>query len=297
MAAPILSVVIPNHNYGHFLPRLVHCLKAQSLGLSDTEIIFVDDGSTDNSLALAEHWRGLLACPRFEIMRQRRVGRPGAVRNIGFEVARGDFLFALDPDDLLRPLFLESCLNVLQNRWNVDLVYTDYLESANGATRLIRLPNFDEDLLRTQNIVLPAVMRRHVWEQSAGFRVNTAYEDWDFWVQASLGGFSFVRLQTPLYIYERHGLGYSMEAARQDGLSKAMIVRNNPEFFDPLVRRWARGLVQSEPWALPFQTGLIPRPEDVTQFLEIFVTASHNYRQNRPAVLAAPHLRLLAVGG
>lgn len=296
MPAPLLSIVIPNHNYGRFLPRLFRSLAAQTLDMARAEIIFVDDGSTDDSLAVVEQWRARLACGRFEILRQARVGKPGAVRNIGFTEARGDFLFALDPDDLIRPLFLESCVSVLTRRWNVDLVYTDYLEALGSEGRLIRMPDFDEELLRTQNIVLPAVMRREVWEQSAGYRVNTTYEDWDFWVQASQAGFAFLRLQTPLYVYERHGAGYSDVARRQDGPAKAMIVRNNPEFFDPLVRRWAEGLVLGEPWALPFRIGLIPRSEDVERFVDIFAQATRNYRVSRGAALSAPHLRLLAVG-
>lgn len=296
MSTPLLSVIIPNHNYGRFLPRVFHSLKAQTLGLADTEIVFVDDGSTDNSLAMAEFWSRNLACRRFEVIAQERMGKPGAVRNIGFMEAQGRYLFALDPDDQLKPLFLESCLLALEGRPDVDLVYTDYYQVQGEAGNVVRLPAFDPDLLRTQNILIPPVMRREVWEQCEGWRTNTAYEDWDFWVQACLAGFGFMRLQTPLYLYERHGGGYSEQARKQDALSKAMIVLNNQAFFDPAVGRWASGRLRGEPWALPFHTGIIPRPQDVRTFLDIFVTASRNRRESLN-LAASPHLRVLAAAG
>lgn len=267
---PLVSVVVANYNYGRYFQRFFAALAAQTLDLRQVEVILADDGSTDGSLALARAWGEWLPAGRFELLELRRHGRPGPVRNAGFAQARGEFLVYLDPDDAPAPRFLEACLEALEAAPQAGLAYTDCLCREGDAQRLVCAPEFDPKLLRTQNFLTSSpLMRRAVWDASRGFRDNTAYEDWDFWVQAAANGFGGVRAPEPLNVYWLHGDNYSFRAVAQDGPAKARVVLNNPDFFPPAVGSWARALLRGAPWAAPFGRGLIPRPEDVERLRAI----------------------------
>lgn len=100
---PKVSVVIPVYNTEEYLHSCLDSLRGQTL--QELEIICVDDGSTDGSLAVlkgyAEH------DPRFHIFAQKNQG-PGAARNAGLDQASGKYLIFLDSDDWFESDFLES---------------------------------------------------------------------------------------------------------------------------------------------------------------------------------------------
>ena len=267
-----LSVVVPNHDYSRFLPRFFASLAAQTLGLDAVEVRFVDDKSSDDSLDVAMQIGQDLACAHFAAVPLERQGRPGPVRNAGLTRAKAGLLLCLDPDDLLAPEYLATLVAVLEAEPGLGFAYTDFvLAEENGPTREVRLPEFDPALLRTQNIVAPTAMfRRAVWEQSRGFRRDTAYEDWDFWVQAAANGFAGRRIPRALYTHCVHGANFSNQARLEDGPAKALIVRDNEAFFPAKTRQWARALLAREAWAAPLSRGIIPRPQDVDALLAAF---------------------------
>jgi glycosyltransferase involved in cell wall biosynthesis len=266
---PILSIVIPNHDYGRYADRLFSSLAHQAGGLRDVEIIFVDDASSDDSVARAEEWSGRLDCARFAIERLSRQGHPGPVRNHGLSLAEGRYLFCLDPDDTLRPEFLARCLGALEADPALSGAYPDYFEITPEASRTVRLPAFNPGLLRMQNILpTTAVYRRELWDSGARYRDNTDYEDWDYWVQCVRLGARFRRVPEPLYDYRFHGDNFSYRAERHDGQAKAAIVLNNPGFFHPLVELWAKDLSRGRLYAQPFPRGCIPTPDDVQELLK-----------------------------
>lgn len=98
-----ITVVLPAFNGASGLLRSLASLKSQSL--PPCEIIVVDDGSTDETRALAEEARaaGLID---MVIHHGTRCGRSPAV-NAGARFARGDLVFAMDPDTVLAPTALE----------------------------------------------------------------------------------------------------------------------------------------------------------------------------------------------
>jgi glycosyltransferase involved in cell wall biosynthesis len=258
MTRPALSIIVPNHNYGRFLPRLAHALGTQTCGLDAVELILADDGSSDDSRQAVTAFEAL-PLARITALWLDHQGHPAPVRNAGFAQARGRLILCLDPDDIPGPGYLTTCLDALAARPETHLVYTDYTEVAGDATRQAVLHDFDPGLLRTQNILPPAaVIRRQVWEASKGYRANTTYEDWDFWIQAAAGGFGFARLPGVHFAHVIHGDNLSFAAKQDDARSKATLVIANGPFFSPPVRRWAAAVLKGESWANPGPRGVIP---------------------------------------
>ena len=103
---PCASVVVPLHNSERSVPALFDTLQRQTV--ANFEVLLVDDGSTDDTLAFclaaAEMDR------RFLVLHQENAG-PGVARNTGIDAARGRWVAFLDHDDALDPRFLEHMVD------------------------------------------------------------------------------------------------------------------------------------------------------------------------------------------
>lgn len=89
-----VSVVIPCHNGGKYLGEAIASARGQSAG--PVEVIVVDDGSTDDSAAIAQGFDGVV------LVRQAQQGVASAL-NHGARIARGELLAFLSADDIWRP--------------------------------------------------------------------------------------------------------------------------------------------------------------------------------------------------
>ena len=266
----LLSIIIPNYNYGCFADRFFGSLASQTMSLRDVEVLFVDDGSSDNSLEQARKWSAKLDCREFTILTPPRSGRPGPVRNHGLEQAIGKFLLCFDPDDELKPDFLETCISLLESNSKISVVYSDYLEVYPDQSFVRSLPNFNPLYLRTQNMVATAALyRRELWDAGVRYRENTTYEDWDYWVQCLIVGGKFQHIAQPLYIHHVHESNFSFKAEKEDGAAKAHIVLNNPGFFHKSVVGWANDHLRRRAQAPSFQRGYIPTPDDLQKISEM----------------------------
>jgi hypothetical protein len=116
---PLVTVVIPNYNYARYLRAAVTSALNQD-GVR-TEVIIVDDASTDESVQVAE--RLVLADPRVRFIRRRVNGGPVEAFNEGLSAATGDYLVRLDADDLLTPGSLGRSTAVAEAFPDVGFVY------------------------------------------------------------------------------------------------------------------------------------------------------------------------------
>ncbi|KUK91943.1 MAG: Putative Glycosyl transferase family 2 [Thermotogales bacterium 46_20] len=107
---PKLSIVIPAYNAEKHLARSINSVLKQTC--RNAELILVDDGSTDGTVARA---RELLKCADFpwRVYSQENGGVSNA-RNSGIELAKGKFIHFLDSDDEIREDFVEKMLNIAE---------------------------------------------------------------------------------------------------------------------------------------------------------------------------------------
>lgn len=105
---PSVSVIVPVFNAGVYLGRCIESLRAQTY--EPIELVFVDDGSTDDSPAVLDRYQ---ECDqRIVVMHQRNAG-PGAARNAGMDRARGDYLYFFDADDFCEANLIEVVMDRL----------------------------------------------------------------------------------------------------------------------------------------------------------------------------------------
>ena len=103
----LISVIVPVYNTYDLLSRCVNSIRRQTY--RNLEIILVDDGSTDNSGALAE--KMAMEDKRVRVFHKENGGSSSA-RNLGIEKARGDFIGFVDSDDYIEPEMYERLLAV-----------------------------------------------------------------------------------------------------------------------------------------------------------------------------------------
>lgn len=115
------SVVIPSYNYAHTLRRTLESVANQTLlktqpAAEAMEVVIIDDGSSDDTAAVAEKGFDDLLRPlgvRCVYVHQPNAGL-AAARNTGLEHVRGDWVWFLDADDELTPNALETVLAAIE---------------------------------------------------------------------------------------------------------------------------------------------------------------------------------------
>ncbi|NEB05670.1 glycosyltransferase family A protein [Streptomyces sp. SID13726] len=100
-----VSVVVPVYNTGKYIDECAPSLLKQSLPSDEYEVIYVDDGSTDDTLGRLE--KIAAAHSNVQVHTRPNSGWPGAPRNLAMRHARGEYIQFVDHDDMLGPEALE----------------------------------------------------------------------------------------------------------------------------------------------------------------------------------------------
>ena len=118
-----VSVILPVYNVGEYLKECLDSLIDQTL--KDIEIICINDGSTDNSPEILEQYAQKDS--RFIIVSQENQGQ-GVARNKGVEIARGEYIQFVDPDDWCETDMLETLYRFAKDNASkvVKFNYTEY---------------------------------------------------------------------------------------------------------------------------------------------------------------------------
>jgi glycosyltransferase involved in cell wall biosynthesis len=220
VAGPGLSLVIATYNHGRYLPGALQSALGQT---RLTEVIVVDDGSTDDTPAVLEQFAG-----RVRVHRQANRGL-SAARNAGLELASGSYISFLDADDVLAPTKLASQAAVLDAHPEVGWTYCDVRidDEVTGECRLAserfryqghRLDGWlFPELVRGNFIpVMSPLIRREALAAAGSFDASvTPMEDWDLWLRLSLVAQARY-LAEPLATYLVRAGGMSRDRARME---------------------------------------------------------------------------------
>ena len=185
---PLISVVITCYNYGKYLTDAVNSLIGGPTFIGQVppqtfqgfEIVIVDDGSTDNSYALAT----ALAHPAKGIrVVRRKNGGTAAATNTGIQAAKGKYIAILAGDDMMAPDRLKRMLTTIEANPH-SFVYDD-IEVLMTEGRRTKWPmrDFDFNLLLEKNHVHAGIMfPKAAWAEVGGYPeiMRDGREDWAF---------------------------------------------------------------------------------------------------------------------
>ena len=192
---PTVSVVIPLYNQGHYLREAIDSVVAAAgAGAPPTEIIVVDDHSTDTSLETALALANEL--PWFPITVLARAANGGLpiARNTGFGASNAPYVFALDADNVLYPNGLRLLAAHLDRAPSDVLAAYGLLErfDESGSVGLTSHLPWDVDLLvHGAYIDAMAMFRREAWRSLGGYTSHDGihgWEDYDLWLTAAEHG-------------------------------------------------------------------------------------------------------------
>ena len=231
-----VSVVIPAKNVAAYVGETIVSALAQG---EVTEVIVVDDGSTDNTISIVRAIRD----PRLRLMTNDSAG-VSAARNLGARHASGEWLLFLDADDRMRPGAVAALLAAARGAPRAVLVYGDYntIDSEGrqiGRRDLLkgrRKPSGDVlTRLAAGNFIVNggiALARAEAFRAIGGFDTSLRYcEDWHCWCRlAAIGEFEFA---PKLLLDYRLHTANTMNAA----------IRTPQDFFPAIARVFDDGLI------------------------------------------------------
>jgi glycosyltransferase involved in cell wall biosynthesis len=235
-AEALVSVVIPCYRQAHFLPEAIESVLAQSH--RDFEIIVIDDGSPDETEAVAKRY------PHVRYVRQTNQGL-AAARNAGVRASAGAFVVCLDADDRLMPEALAAGLHEFEAHPECAFVGgAQRMIGSRGellpvtAPRTIVSPDHHYALVARNPFYCPAVVmfRRFVFDEVGGFDpALSPVADYDLYLR--------IARRFPLRIHDRVVADYRVHDAgmsRDDGMMLKFMsgvlrahrraVRANPEY-------------------------------------------------------------------
>lgn len=138
---PDVSIIITTYNYEIYIRECIESCLHQEGGCA-YEVVVVDDGSTDQTLARAKS----ITSSRLRVVAQSNRGIENA-SNTGIAEARGEWIVRVDADDRLSSRYLQRMLTSIRNE---DFLYSDYniINKDGGQIRQVSLPDFDPSEIR-----------------------------------------------------------------------------------------------------------------------------------------------------
>lgn len=191
---------MPVYNGEKFIQEAIDSVFAQTV--NDFELIVVDDGSTDATLAILETYGD-----RLTVLRQQNSGH-AAARNAAARISRGEWIAMIDADDLWHPEKLAQQLSVAGD---AEVIYTAALNFEDSS----RVDNttfsdgncytgdvFDQLVLDNFITHSSILMKRDAFLKSGGYDESLKTTcDWDLWLRMSASGCRFQGTSAPLTHY------------------------------------------------------------------------------------------------
>lgn len=184
----LVSFIVPCFNYGRYLPDCLDSILGQA-GNWDLEVVVIDDASTDDTQAVLARYGGET---RVRVATHAvNAGHIGTVTE-GLLAVKGEFVSRIDPDDRLRPGYLNATIPLLQARPEVGLVYGDVAlidEHGRVTQQSCDTQHGGRDyqgnefvaLLAHNFICAPSVIaRREAWLEALPVPAGLAFNDWHF---------------------------------------------------------------------------------------------------------------------
>lgn len=227
---PLVSIIVPCYNYGHFLAECLNSVLQQTYG--NWECVVVDNGSTDNTSEVCKTFTTKDVRFKYQYTEQKGVS---FARNTGIKHSSGKYILPLDADDKIEAAFLEKTVNAMESHPEICLVYSK-ARLFGAASREWNLPEYHfKDLLVENSIFCTALYRRSDYDKTQGYneQMKEGFEDWDFWISLLKDGGKVFKVPEVLFNYRirAQSRNHSLDEAKQLQLRK-QIYRQHKEAYE-----------------------------------------------------------------
>jgi glycosyltransferase involved in cell wall biosynthesis len=209
---PLVSIIIPYYNLGNYLIKTIDSIYAQTY--SNTEIIVIDDGSTDEqSIEVLKRLKSSASNNLSVVHLLSNRGLSGA-RNLGLKYARGKYVLTLDADDLIESKTIKTCVNALERNPDFHCVVPQagYFIDEVDIPHLDNQRDFAEYLIfvgeafatggfRNMFSTSCAFFRREVFTSLKYNEKLYLYEDWELYLNMLNSGMRFLVTTEVLFYY------------------------------------------------------------------------------------------------
>jgi len=269
------SIIIPLYNKAQTIARAITSAQAQTW--ANLEIIIIDDGSTDDSLSIAEQH----ANDNTQVFSTENQG-VALARNYGILQSSGEFIACLDADDHIDPAFIETCITPMLENNGIGITYTRLMTHLpDGETKLSQWPaEFDpgrqfSHKQRMNQIPTCCLFRREGFDRVGGYRQRYApqgagSEDAAFWTAILATGYT-AQLVTNEALFHYTAFSGNVSGNRDyvepDWLAFYPWTRtNNHPFASPLEPKRIAHIVRD--YSEPIVSIIVPVGDTHSQYLQ-----------------------------
>ena len=185
-----ITISISSYNQQEWLPEAIDSALNQTI---PCEVLVIDDGSTDNSLAIARSYE-----PKVKVISQVNKGLSSA-RNTGLMNATGDYFLPLDADDILLPNCVEKIL-----KHNADIISPSFKCFGRAEDIIILMPKPTIEDFKTGNRVgYCSAIKTKFLKEVGGYspRMTIGYEDLHLWFDLLSRGATIETIPEVLWLY------------------------------------------------------------------------------------------------
>lgn len=149
-----VTIIVTVYNIAPYLDRFFDCLRQQSY--TDYEVLIIDDGSSDDSLAVCERYAA--GDDRIKVVSVEHIGI-SAARNLLMEHLHTEFVTSLDGDDYFDKDYLRHLMDA-QEKYHADLVISNVIYRREDGTEIRRFPLREESVITKDRFpeLLPALL-------------------------------------------------------------------------------------------------------------------------------------------
>ena len=220
---PKVSVIMSLYNSEKYLRKAIDSVLSQTF--TDFEFIIIDDGSQDNGAGIVQTYSD----PRISLIFQRNTGLPSALNN-AIEVAKGDLIARMDPDDICLPNRFARQFDYLLHHQDVSIVGSAAIcidESGKelGHIRMTPFHALGESVSPESPCIHPSVMfRRSVFNSAGGYPGEMRYGGEDAILFNRILPFgSIANLSDPLIYYRLSKTSMSQKSRKFNHLLRKII--------------------------------------------------------------------------
>lgn len=191
-----ISIIIPSYNQELYLPDAIESCLNQTV--KPHEIIVVDDGSTDNSLYIAQDYES----KGVTVISQTNRGLSSA-RNTGIMNSTGDWILPLDSDDILQENAIEIITKAIESN-DADVIGLSFKEFGIRETLIVLMPNPKvEDFKIANRIGYCSAIKKSVLLEVGGYssKLLWGFEDYHLWFNLLSRGKKIITIPNIVWLY------------------------------------------------------------------------------------------------